>query len=486
MLPTQGVIRFSEYSALYDIIVKKNNKWRRLNDMTDYSFVYDELKDKYCQDNGRMAEDPVRMFKYLMIKSILGVSDADLVEHCMTDMALKFFLGLVPEDNVIDSSTLTKFRRQRLKEVSLLDKLICKSVEIARSKGIDISRKIIVDSTHTLSRSNPVIPAGALQKQARILRKAVYEADSNQKGKLPEKYEGTDLEKTMDYMYGLLSYLKEQKISFYPVISEKMNLLSEMMDDITDHYTISADPDARIGHKAADSEFFGYKGHLAVTPERLVVAATMTSGEKNDGKELPELIRKAKVSIPDLEEVIGDGAYSSQDNLENAEKESVEIVAKLNPGVANGRRENDQFSFNKDAGMMVCPAGHMAVKKTHVKVTEKNKNERFLYHFDILKCRKCKHANLCGYKKGQNSKTYTVTMRSELQEKQLARQNTEEFKEKYGLRYIIEAKNAELKHSYHLDKAISYGLDAYTLQGAVALFTSNLVRINRILDEKAK
>ena len=46
MLPTQGVIRFSEHSALYDIVVKKNNKWRRLNDMTDYSFVYDELKDR--------------------------------------------------------------------------------------------------------------------------------------------------------------------------------------------------------------------------------------------------------------------------------------------------------------------------------------------------------------------------------------------------------------------------------------------------------
>ena len=51
---------------------------------------------------------------------------------------------------------------------------------------------------------------------------------------------------------------------------------------------------------------------------------------------------------------------------------------------------------------------------------------------------------------------------------------------------IAVAKNSELKHSYHLDKAISYGLDAYTLQGAVALLTSYLVRINRILDEKAK
>ena len=486
MLPTQGVIRFSEHSALYDIVVKKNNKWRRLNDMTDYSFVYDELKDRYCPDNGRMAEDPVRMFKYLMIKSILGVSDADLVEHCMTDMALKFFLGLVPEDNVIDSTTLTKFRRQRLREVSILDKLICKSVEIARSKGIDISRKIIVDSTHTLSRSNPTLPAAALQKQARILRKAVYDADASQAGKLPEKYEGADLEKTMDYMCGLLSYLKEQRVSFYPVISEKMNLLSEMMDDITDHYTLSSDSDARIGHKAADTEFFGYKGHLAVTPERIVVAATMTSGEKGDGPELPELIRKAKENIPDLEEVVGDGAYSGQNNLECAEREGVELVAKLHPIVARGTRENDAFSFNKDAGMMVCPAGHMAVMKVHHKATGKSKNERFTYHFDILKCRRCKHAALCGYKKGQNTKTYTITMRTEQQERQLERQRTEEFRQKYGIRYIIEAKNSELKHSYHLDKAISYGLDAYTLQGAVALFTSNLVRINRILDQKGE
>ena len=59
------------------------------------------------------------------------------------------------------------------------------------------------------------------------------------------------------------------------------------------------------------------------------------------------------------------------------------------------------------------------------------------------------------------------------------------FKNEYSLRYIVEAKNAELKHSYHLDKTISIGLDMYTLQGAVALYTSNLVRILRIMDEKS-
>lgn len=489
MLPIQGSIHFSDYSSLYDIVVPKDNKLRLINELVDFSFIYKELQDKYCLDNGRMAEDPVRMFKYLMIKCISGLSDVDLVDKCMYDMSYKYFLGLAPEDRVIESSTLSKFRKLRLQDVNLLDKLINKTIEIARSKGIEISKRIVVDATHSLSRSNPVLPAGALQKQAKILRKAVYEADENMKGKMPQKYEGDDLEKQMDYIAALLSFLKDQKVAFLPSVSEKMNLLSEMIDDIKDHYTVSVDPDARVGHKAADSEFFGYKGHLAVVPERLVVAATMTSGEKGDGPELPALISKAKVNIPNLEEVIADAAYSSQNNLENASKEHVSLIAKLNPIVVNSsKNERDGFTYNKDAGMMVCPAGHMAkYKQVTKRYDKKRKNDRLRFIFDRQKCVVCKYAEECGFKGGRYGKQYTVSLLTKEQEQQLRDQETQEFKEKYKERYIVEAKNSELKHPYHMDKAISYGLDAFTMQGAVAIFTSNLVRINRLLaEERAK
>jgi hypothetical protein len=289
----------------------------------------------------------------------------------------------------------------------------------------------------------------------------------------------------MDYIAALLSFLKEQKVAFLPSVSEKMNLLSEMIEDIKDHYTVSIDPDARVGHKAADSEFFGYKGHLAVVPERLVVAATMTSGEKGDGPELPALISKAKVNIPDLEEVIADAAYSGQNNLENAAKEQISLIAKLNPIVVNGSKsERDGFTYNKDAGMMVCPAGHMAqYKQVTKRHEEKRKNDRLRFIFERRKCVVCKYAKECGFKGGRYGKQYTVSLLTKEQEQQLREQETPEFKEKYKERYIIEAKNSELKHPYHMDKAISYGLDAFTMQGAVAIFTSNLVRINRLLAE---
>jgi len=83
-------------------------------------------------------------------------------------------------------------------------------------------------------------------------------------------------------------------------------------------------------------------------------------------------------------------------------------------------------------------------------------------------------------------KEYCITILTKQQEELKQRQETNEFKEKYRERYIVEAKNSELKHPFHLDKAISYGLDAFTMQSAVAIFTSNLVRINRMLSDKSK
>lgn len=401
MLPIQGTIHFSEYSSLYDVVVPKDNKLHLINELVDFSFIYDELNEKYCRDNGRMAEDPVRMFKYLMIKSISGLSDVDLVDKCMYDMSYKYFL---------------------------------------------------------------------------------------MKDMMPEKYEGDDLEKQMDYVARLLNFLRGQKVAVLPAVSEKINLLAEMVDDIKDHYTVSADPDARVGHKTADSAFFGYKGHLAVVPERLVVAATMTSGERGDGPELPMLIGKAKVNIPDLKEVIGDSAYSGQNNLEYAWKEGVELVAKLKPILTTGRQsERNGFVLNKDAGMMICPAGHMAIRKylKNPSSKTKRKNLQYRFIFDAHKCKICNHAKECGYKGGER-KEYCITILTKQQEELKQRQETNEFKEKYRERYIVEAKNSELKHPFHLDKAISYGLDAFTMQSAVAIFTSNLVRINRILSDKSK
>ena len=65
------------------------------------------------------------------------------------------------------------------------------------------------------------------------------------------------------------------------------------MDDI-EQLQSSNDEYAMMGHKTADSSFFGYKTHIAMLEERIITAATITTGEKNDGRELEELYHKSK------------------------------------------------------------------------------------------------------------------------------------------------------------------------------------------------
>ena len=80
---------------------------RQINDLVDFSFILEELKTKYCLDNGRNAVPPIRMFKYLLLKSIHELSDVDVVDRSKYDMSFKYFLDMAPEEDVIDPSTLT-------------------------------------------------------------------------------------------------------------------------------------------------------------------------------------------------------------------------------------------------------------------------------------------------------------------------------------------------------------------------------------------
>ena len=174
MISNQQPLNLSPFMAIYDFVVPKDNKLRQINDLVDFSFVYEELENKYYLDNGRNAVPPVRMFKYLLLKSIFDLSDVDVVERSQYDMSFKYFLDMAPEDTVINPSSLTKFRKLRLKDVGLLDMLIQKTVEIALEKKLIQSKSIIVDATHTKARYNQKSPKEFLMEKSKLLRKAVY------------------------------------------------------------------------------------------------------------------------------------------------------------------------------------------------------------------------------------------------------------------------------------------------------------------------
>lgn len=133
--------------------------------------------------------------------------------------------------------------------------------------------------------------------------------------------------------------------------------------------------------------------------------------------------------------------------------------------------------------MMVCPEGHMALRKSTVgkkKHLADGKTMVETYHFDIEKCKICPLKSTC-YKEGSKSKTYSTSIKSDTHSKQMEFQETEEFKQKVKQRYKIEAKNAELKNAHAFGQAESHGISGMNLQAATTIFVENLKRIMKLI-----
>lgn len=182
--------------------------------------------------------------------------------------------------------------------------------------------------------------------------------------------------------------------------------------------------------------------------------------------------------------IIGDTAYSEKGNIEYTKEEKIALVSKLNPVISEGnRKEEDKFDYNKDAGLFVCKAGHLAVRKVRTGKKGQNKNQAEKHYFDIEKCKICPLRDGC-YKDGAKSKTYSVSLKSEAHTEQFAFQQTEDFKRLAKERYKVEAKNSELKNGHGYDTATAQGLFGMQIQGATTIFVVNLKRILKLINEK--
>ena len=129
-----------------------------------------------------------------------------------------------------------------------------------------------------------------------------------------------------------------------------------------------------------------------------------------------------------------------------------------------------------------APEGHMAIRKARTGRKNIRINQRMSYYFDIEKCKQCPQCGTC-YKEGAKSKIYSITIKCDLHKKQQKFQETEYFKEQARKRYMIEAKNNEIKHRHGYDIASSAGIVGMEIQGATTLFVANMKRIVKLMGE---
>ena len=54
-------------------IVHENSLFWKIDKYIDFTFIYEEVKDLYCENNGRPSYDPVVLFKFVFIQALDGI-----------------------------------------------------------------------------------------------------------------------------------------------------------------------------------------------------------------------------------------------------------------------------------------------------------------------------------------------------------------------------------------------------------------------------
>lgn len=475
----QMTLDLSPYQGLYEAIIPQNHILRKLKDNIDFSFVNPMLRKQYCEHFGRPAKEPEMMFKLLFLKKLYDLSDERLISSAQTDMAYKYFLGLSPEDKIIDPSLLTKFRKTRITE-DILEDMLRETIQQAIQKGLVKSGTIIVDATHVEAAVRPKSVPQVLRELTKKLRKEIYKHEYDLSEKFPDKPSlEADISEEIAYTKELLSSIQDGvEQSENEEIKKIYQRIKELLDtDQIRKIRSKDDEDARFGHKTPMKKFFGYKTHLAMSDDRIITGIEVTDGAQPDGLQLPELIEKSKKNGVDIKEIIGDMAYVSDDNLGVCEKEGVILYARTNSAVAAAANTEleEGFSYNKDAHMLQCPAGHLAMRVEHRKAS--NGNTYAKYCFSAQACKKCPLREQCKVGKSKTH-TYNITQPNAFHKARLEFESSEEFKKKLDVRHRIEEKNGEMKTAHGFQRADSVGLVAMRLQ---AYFTAIVVNMKRIV-----
>ena len=149
MLTQHENMQIKMHCLTIEDLVPQDHFLRRLGATVEFSFIYDEVRELYCNNNGRPSIDPVVLVKYLLVGYLYGIeSERRIEQEIQVNMAYRWFLGLDIDDRVPDHGTMSQNRRRRFNGENLYRKLFERVLAICIEKELVDGKLVLTDSTH--------------------------------------------------------------------------------------------------------------------------------------------------------------------------------------------------------------------------------------------------------------------------------------------------------------------------------------------------
>lgn len=314
-----------------DMRVRSNHPLRKVNELIDFHFVYDEVKSFYGL-NGNESVPPPVILKLMLLLVFYNVrSERELMETVPERMDWLWFLGYELDSTIPNHSVLSKARKKWGVDVfqSFFERIVLQCVQA----GLVDGSKIFVDSSlvDANASNNSVIDTKSLKHQLHRNYKKL-------EARLAESNESTDS----------------------PRYYEKKN----------NRYISSTDPDAAIVNRGKSK--LSYQVHRAVDGKTEVITATdAASGDINEAHlMLPLLEKHETITGIKVDTVVADSKYGTINNylacldlgvkahMPDMGKASRKRIAKLNIF------SDDQFQYDPQSDTYRCPTGNLLKRKS--------------------------------------------------------------------------------------------------------------------------
>lgn len=311
--------------------IRANHPLRKVNELIDFDFVYDEVKDFYGY-NGKESVPPPVILKLMLLLVLYNVrSERELMQTIPERIDWLWFLGYDLDYEIPDHSILSKARKKWGVEVfeSFFQRIVLQSVKA----GLVDGSKIFVDSS--------LVDANASNNSVLDTKNLKHQLHKNYKkleARLTENKESADSSR---------SY--ERKNS---------------------RYISSTDPDAAIVNRGKPK--LSYQVHRAVDGKNEIITATdAAAGDINEAHLMMPLLEQHQATTgAEVETVVADSKYGTIDNYLACHDRSLQAhIPDL--GKANRKRiaklnifHDDQFRYDPQSDTYCCPAGKLLKPKT--------------------------------------------------------------------------------------------------------------------------
>lgn len=155
MLTINNEIQSEILMTTMEELVPKDSLFRKVDKYIDFTFIYDEVKDLYCENNGRPSVDPVVLFKLVFIQALDGIkSMRKTCEKIKVDAEYRWFLGIPFGKETPHFSTFSKNYERRFKGTDIFEKIFINIVNQAIKYNLVDGTTFYTDSTHKKANAN--------------------------------------------------------------------------------------------------------------------------------------------------------------------------------------------------------------------------------------------------------------------------------------------------------------------------------------------